>query len=137
MTAINFIKLEFKEFNLNLTQKQNRSKAPIYKTTINNKEQELLITSINLETERSIKIPKQDLGELKDNLWVVLVLIMENEPRGLYVIPSKILLKPDNYIFIDNEMTFKTLSNYEIKIFRSAFEELSKYSIENMIKSIK
>lgn len=62
---------------------------------------------------------------------------MGNEPRGLYVIPSKIFLKPDNCIFIDNEMTFKPLSNYEIKIFSSAFEELSKYSIENMIKSIK
>ncbi len=65
------------------------------------------------------------------------MLIIENEPRGLYVIPSKTFLKPDNYIFIDNEMTFKPLSNYEIKIFRSAFEELSKFSIENMIKSIK
>lgn len=120
-----------------ITPKQNRNEVPIYNTTIKNQQQELYTTSINLDTERSIKIPKQELGELKDNLWVVLVLIMENEPRGLYVIPRKILLKPDNYIFIDNEMTFKPLSNYEIKIFRSAFEELSQYSIENMIKSIK
>lgn len=132
-----YISLKFKEHNISLIPKQNRSEVPICKTTINNKEQELYTTSINLDTEISIKIPKQELGELKDNLWVVLVLIMENEPRGLYIIPSKIFLKPDNYIFIDNEMTFKPLSNYEIKIFRSAFEELSKYSIENMIKSIK
>jgi len=53
------------------------------------------------------------------------VLILENEPRGLYIIPSKTLSKPDNYIFTDNEMTFKPLSNYEIKVFTNAFEELS------------
>ena len=130
-----FIQNKFKIFNLTLVN-GSESEAPIYKTTINNKEQELFVTSINLDTERSIKIPKQDLGEVKDNLWVVLVLIIENEPRGLYVFPSKILSKPDNYIFTDNEMAFKPLSNYEIKIFRSAFEELSQFSIENMIKSI-
>jgi len=33
-------------------------------------------------------------------------------------------------------MTFKPLSNYEIKVFTKAFEELSQYSIENMINSI-
>jgi hypothetical protein len=125
-----FLKQKFKEFNLEL----NRSEATIYKTTINNKEQELYITSINLDTERSIKIPKQELEEIKDHLRVVLVLIIENEPRGLYIIPSKIFLKPDNYIFTDNEMIFKSLSNYEIKIFTNAFEELSQYSIKNMIK---
>ena len=126
---------EFKEFKLNIIP-NNRSEATIYKTTINKKQQELYTTSINLDTERSIKIPKQKLGKLKDNLWIVLVLIMENEPRGLYIIPSKIFLEPDNYIFADNEMTFKPLSNYEIKVFTNAFEELSPYSIENMIKSI-
>ncbi len=82
----NFLKQKFKIFNLNLTTpKENRSEAPICNTTIKNQQQELFITSIILDKETSIKIPKQDLGELKDNLWVVLVLIMENEPRGLYV----------------------------------------------------
>jgi len=78
--------LNSKFLDYKITPKENKSEAPIYNTTINNKEQELYITSINLDTERSIKIPKQELGELKDDLWIVLVLIIENEPRGLYII---------------------------------------------------
>lgn len=120
-----------------ITVKENRSEATIYNTTINNQKQELLLKTINLDTERSIKVPKIELGNLKENLWLVIILILENEPRGLYVINRKTVSKPDNYIFIDNETRYETLSNYEIKIFRSAFKELSKYSIENMIKSIK
>ena len=126
-TTIEFTKSRFKEFDLIIIPKGNRSEAPIFETTINNKKQELLIKSINLDTEMSIKVPKVEFGKIKENLWLVLVLILENEPRGLYIIPSKTLLKPDNYIFIDNETRYETLSNYEIKIFRSAFEELSKY----------
>lgn len=38
-----------------------------------------------------------------------------------YEILSKTFLKPDNYMFINKEMTFRPLSNYEIKIFRSEF----------------
>ncbi len=134
---LEFTKSKFKEFDLVIIPKENRSEALIFETTINNEKQELLIKSINLDTEMSIKVPKVEFSKLKENLWLVLVLILENEVRGLYIINSKTVSKPDNYIFIDNETRYETLSNYEIKIFRSAFEELSKYSIENMIKSIK
>jgi len=53
---LKFIFFEFNRFDIQLTPKQNRSKAPIHKTTIKNEEQELFLTSINLDTERSIKI---------------------------------------------------------------------------------
>ena len=56
----------------------------------------------------------------------------------LYLIPSKILSEPDNYIFIDNEQSerFKYYSNWEIKVFTKAIPQLSKYAFANMIKSI-
>ncbi len=43
---------------------------------------EIYLQSIDLDTsQRSIKIAKQDLGELKDNLFIVLVLIIEQHQR--------------------------------------------------------
>ncbi|MFT4801283.1 MAG: hypothetical protein ACI93N_001053 [Flavobacteriaceae bacterium] len=45
-------------------------------------ENQLYIHSIDLDTsQRNIKIKKQDLGGLKDNLFVALVLIIDKEPK--------------------------------------------------------
>ena len=72
---LEFTKSKFKEFDLVIIPKENRSEALIFETTINNKKQELLIKSINLDTEMSIKIPKTAFGKLKENRWLVLVLM--------------------------------------------------------------
>ena len=76
----------------------------------------LSLKPLNLEQERSIKISKKDWNyELKDNLWVALVLFMKDMEPHLYLIPSKIFEHP-NQIFIDNEQgkRFKHLSNWEL-----------------------
>ncbi|SEE51642.1 hypothetical protein SAMN04487765_2905 [Tenacibaculum sp. MAR_2010_89] len=87
--------------------------------------------------QRSIKISKQDLGVLKDNLFVALVLIMEKQPRVVYLIPSKDLSQTNNDIFIENEVSLMpSLSNWEIKISRSTIPELAKYSLENMTEKL-
>ena len=103
--------------------------------TKNGNYHELYLQPINLETERSIKISKEVLGEPKDNLWVALVLFMKDIEPVLYLIPSKQLAKPDNYIFIDNDQgeRFKHLSNWEIKVFTKAIPELSKFALSNML----
>ena len=84
---------------------------------------ELYLQVINLEKDRSVKIPKQDLGDIKDNLWIALVLFMKeiacpefiSGDPVLYLIPSKTLAEPDDYIFIDNNQgeRFEHLSNWE------------------------
>lgn len=96
---------------------------------------ELYLQTVNLEKGRSVKIPKTVLGEPKDNLWVALVLFMKEMQPTLYLIPSKTLSKPDDYIFIDNDQgeRFKHLSNWEIKIFTKGMPELSIYAASNMI----
>ena len=99
---------------------------------------ELFLQPVNLDFTRSVKIPKSDLGELRDNLWIALVFVMnEMEPVPL-IIPSKVLESPDNYIFFDNEQgeRFSHLSNWEIKIFKKSIEELSKYSLMNMASKL-
>tara|TARA_R110002111_G_scaffold131813_4_gene197004 strand:+ start:93 stop:371 length:279 start_codon:yes stop_codon:yes gene_type:complete len=51
---------------------------------------ELFLQSLDLDIiDRSAKIVKKDLGESRDNLFIILVLIIEEEPRMVYIIPSK------------------------------------------------
>jgi hypothetical protein len=96
---------------------------------------ELYLQPVNLEKDRSVKITKSVLGEPKDNLWIALVLFMKEMDPVLYLIPSKQLAEPDDYIFINNEMSerFSHLSNWEIKVFTKVIPELSKFALDNMI----
>lgn len=94
---------------------------------------ELYLKSVNLDREREIKIPKHELGDLKANLWLALVLIIEKMPRILYLIPSKTFETPDDKIFFSNDVErMPQLSNWQIKIFTNAIEELSQYEIQNI-----
>ena len=70
-------------------------------------ENQLYLKSIDLDTtQRSIKISKQDLGKLKDNLFIALVLIIDKEPKVVYLIPSKQLSQFDSNVFMENEVSF-------------------------------
>lgn len=95
----------------------------------------ILIQPLNLNKERSVKIQVGDLGEPSKNLWVCLVLIMEDMEPTLYLIPSLDLADPGDFIFKYNKLNapFEHLSNYEIKVFRNGMEKLSEYAFENMI----
>lgn len=106
--------------------------------TPSGKYHELFLQPINLGFARSVKIPKGDLGEPKDNLWIALVFVMKEIEPVLHLIPSKILEIPDNYIFFDHEQDerFKHLSNWEIKVFQKSIGELSKYSLTNMVSKL-
>ena len=99
---------------------------------------ELYLQTINLEKDRSVTIITPEIGEPKDTLWVALVLFMKEMEPVLYLIPSKTLTEPDDYIFIENDQgdRFKHLSNWEIKVFTKAIPQLSKYAFANMIKEI-
>ncbi len=83
---IDFLKSELQSFDLELTIKTDGREEVDF--LIGDKQ--LYLQSIDLDTtQRSIKIAKQGLGELKDNLFVALVLIIDKTPRALYLIPSK------------------------------------------------
>ena len=90
-------------------------------------------------TERSVKIPKQDLGALQENRWIVLVLFMKDLEPAVYLIPSKVFEKPDNYIFFENAQgeRFAHLSNWEIRVFTKGIKDLSKYAFGSMAKQMK
>ncbi len=77
-----FIKSELKSYNLELKPKTDGREGVNFLIGDN----QLYLQSIDLDTtQRNIKISKQDLGELKDNLFVALVLIMEEHNQGLFI----------------------------------------------------
>gem|GEM_PF-1923760 len=128
-----FIKSEFQKFEL--ISKTNGREGVDFLIG----ENLLYLQFINLDTtERSIKISKQDLGELKDNLFIALVLIIEKEPRAIYFIPSKDLQESNSNFFVNNEVSLiPSLSNWEIKVSSNTIPELAKYALENMIDKLK
>ena len=134
--ATHFTKLELMKARLEVFQNESGREGVdfIIKTEAGNYH-ELYLQSINLEKDLSVKIPKEVLGEPKDNLWVALVLFMKKMDPVLYLIPSKQLAQPDGYIFIDNEQgaRFKHLSNWEIKVFVKGIPELSKFALDNIV----
>lgn len=133
--AQHFAKLEFMKAHLEVFQNESANKGIefIVKNRLGDYH-EIYLQPINLEKDRSVKIPKPDLGELKDSLWIALVLLMQETEPVLYLIPSTIFENPDNYIFFENEQgeQFSYLSNWEIKVFTKAIPELSKYELANM-----
>ncbi len=135
MSVFEFIKPELASFDLELTIKIDGREEVDFLIGNN----EIYLQSIDLDTiQRSIKISKQDLGELKDNLFIALILVIDKEPKVVYLIPSNELSKLDSNIFINNEVSLMpSLSNWEIKISSNAIPELTKYSLENMIDKLK
>lgn len=133
--AQHFVKLEFMKVRIEVFQNESANKGIefIIKSKPGNYH-EIYLQPINLEKDRSVKILKQDLGELNDSLWIALVLLMKETEPVLYLIPSIIFENPDNYIFFENEQgeRFSYLSNWEIKVFTKAIPELSKYEFSNM-----
>jgi len=132
---IDYIKSELNKFDLELISKQNGKEGVDFLIGDN----QLYLQSIDLDTtQRSIKISKQDLGELKDNLFIALILVIDKEPKVVYLIPSKHLSQSVSNIFIKNNVTLMpSLSNWEIKISTNTIPELTKYSLENMIDKLK
>jgi hypothetical protein len=125
---LDFIKSELESFSLKLTSNQNGREGVDFLIG----ENQLYLQSINLDTtQRSIKISKEDLGVLKDELFIVLVLVIDNEPRGFYLIPSIELEQSNSDIFIENNVSLiPSLSNLEIKVSSNSIPELAKYVLK-------
>ena len=98
----------------------------------------IYLRSVNMETSVSkVTIPKSDWNyELPENLWVALVLFMDDIEPHLYLIPSDVFHHPDSYIYFDNEQgeRFKHLSNWEVKIFPEGIKKLSEYGFATSVK---
>ncbi|MBW2960764.1 hypothetical protein [Mesonia aestuariivivens] len=135
MIALEFLKSELKKHSIELTAKPDGREGVDFLIG----KHQIYLQPLDLDTiKQSVKIPKQDLGELNDNLFIALVLIIEKQPRVVYLISSKQLRDSTNNYFINNEVSLMpSLSNWEIKISSKSIEELEKYALNNMINKLK
>ncbi|WP_109437275.1 hypothetical protein [Aquimarina sp. AU119] len=135
MIALEFLKTELASSDLELTVKLDGREGVDF--LIGN--HCIYLQTLDLDTvKQSIKISKQGLGELNDNLFIALVLIIEKQPRVIYIIPSKQLQDSNNNFFVNNEVSFMpSLSNWEIKISSKFIEEFEKYALKHMINKLK
>ena len=84
--CIEFLKSELRSYHLESIVKTDGREEVDFLIGDN----QLYLQSIDLDTtQRSIKISKQELGELKDNLFISLVLIIDKEPKVTYLTPPK------------------------------------------------
>jgi len=82
-SAIEFMKSEFKKAQIEVSKKESGREVVDFILKANNDNSyQLFFQSIDFGIERSIKIPKQDFGELNDNLLIGLVLLIENDPSS-------------------------------------------------------
>lgn len=118
---------ELKNFNLELIPKLNGREGVDFLI----EENQLYLQSMDLDTsQRFIKIKKQDLGELKENLFISLVLIIDKESKVIYLIPSKDLLQANSNIFIENNVSLMpNLANWEIIISSNTIPKSAKYAL--------
>ena len=132
---LGFLKSELANFDLELISKTNGREGVDF--IIGNNQIYLQLLDLDI-VKQSIKIAKQDLGELNDNLFIALVLIIEQQPRVVYIIPSIQLQDSSSNYFVNNEVNLMpSLSNWEIRISSKAIEELEKYTLKNMIHKLK
>ena len=134
--TLQFMKDEFAKTQIEITESNRVGVDFIINSK--GKSYQLFVQSINIDKEQSIKIPKQDLGALNNNLLISLVLLIESEAKVLYLIPSKDLAQSDSNIFINNEVRLiPSLSNWEIKVFSKGLEQLEIYTISNQIEKLR
>jgi hypothetical protein len=133
--VIEHLKSELKRHNLELIVKVDGREGVDFLVG----DSELYFQSIIADAgQRSIKISKQELGSPKVNLFVVLVLILDDKPRAFYLIPSTDLAQSNSEFFIENDVSLMpSLSNWEIKVTSNTVPALVKYSLDNMIDKLK
>lgn len=133
--ALEFMKSVLIKAQIEVSQKENGREGVDFLIGTN----DIYLQSIDLDTtQRSIKISKQELGELRDNLFIALVLIIDKAPRVAYIIPSKQLSQTDSNIFINSEVSLMPrLSNWEIKISSNGLHKLEIYTVSNQIEKLR
>ncbi|NOQ76116.1 MAG: hypothetical protein GQ574_29205 [Crocinitomix sp.] len=135
--SLEFVKIALKSANIAVLETEQDDGVVVLqiKTEGGNKHS-LFFQELDLQSNRSVKILKTDLGEPNSNLWIALVLLMKGLEPILYLIPSVQLAEPDDFVFIENNQNPRLahFSNYEIKVFKNGMSKLNEFRFENMIK---
>ncbi len=133
------LKSEMTKAGLEINAKENgREGVDFIVKNKTGKQSEVFLQPMDLIAQQSSKVPKEKLGEPKENLWVALLGFIPDKEPLIFFIPSKTLSKPDNFVFFENNVGMHTyLSNWEIKVFTKGMEKLGEYIIYNQIENFK
>ncbi len=137
--AAAILKSEITHAGLEISPKENgREGVDFLVKSPNGKKSEVLLQPMDLIAQQSSKVPKEKLGEPKENLWVALIGFIPNTEPLLFLIPSKTLAKPDDFVFFEHDVSPHTyLSNWEIKVFTNGMKVLGEYVFYNQIENFK
>jgi len=137
--AIDLLKSEMLNAGFEINEKENgREGVDLLVKSSNGKQSEVFLQPMDMIALQSMKIPKEMLGEPNDNLWIALIGFIPNTEPLIFLIPSKTLVKPDDYIFFEHNVGQHTyLSNWEIKVFANGMGKLGEYIIYNQIDNFK
>ncbi|MUH36209.1 hypothetical protein D9O36_10180 [Zobellia amurskyensis] len=132
------LRLEMTNAGLEINAKENDREGVDFIVKGETKQTEIFLQPMDLIGQQSSKVPKEKLGEPRENLWVALVGFIPSKEPLIFLIPSKTLVEPDNFVFFENNVGRHTyLSNWEIKVFTKGMEKLGEYIIYNQIKNFK
>lgn len=102
------------------------------------KQSEIFLQPMDLIAQQSSKVPKEQLGEPREDFWVALIGFIPKKEPLIFLIPSKTLAKPDDFVFFEHDVSPHTyLSNWEIKVFTNGMKVLGEYIFHNQITNFK
>ena len=103
--------------------------------TDNSKHIDVQVKTIRKNNNYTFVTKKSWNNELRDNLYLLLVTLIDNEMPTVYLIPSTVWKNPTSSLFVDRD--YKGLSSppeWGINISAKNMKELSKYEISKYIK---
>jgi len=136
--AEDILRLEMTNAGLEINAKENGREGVDFIVKGETKQTEIFLQPMDLIAQQSSKVPKEKLGEPRENLWVALIGFIPNKEPLIFLVPSETLVKPDGFIFFENNVGMHTyLSNWEIKVFTKGMEKLGEHIIYNQIENFK
>ena len=137
--AVELLKSEMANESLEINEKENgREGVDFLVKSSNTKHSEVFLQPMDLIAQQSSKVPKEKLGEPKENLWIALIGFIPDKESLIFLIPSERLVKTDDFVFFEHNVGQHTyLSNWEIKVFTNGMKVLGEYVFHNQIEHFK
>jgi hypothetical protein len=134
--AESILREEMIKEGLEINAKENGREGVDFIVKGKTKQSEIFLQPMDLIAQQSLKVPKEKFGEPRESLWVALIVFIPDKEPLIFFIPAETLVKPDNFVFFDNNVGMHTyLSNWEIKVFTNGMKVLGEYVFHNQIEN--
>lgn len=103
-------------------------------SSLQDKSIEVVLRLLNADKARSISINQRAFNyQPRPDLYIFLVLYMDDMQPQLYLIPSMVFTRPDD-VFLNHQQTpaLGHFANWEIKIFTKGIAQLNHYALDRL-----